>query len=55
MTMIQYTFRLDAKQLEALQEEYAQTYSEHRLSFNAWAVKRMVNSSSKPPAPGALE
>ena len=40
--MIQITLRLPPETLKALRDEHAQTYPEHRLSFNAWLLARLT-------------
>lgn len=39
------TLRLDVDDLARLKEQHAQTYAAHRLSFNAWAVGRLMQPS----------
>jgi hypothetical protein len=36
------TLRLPQETLEKLRDEHARTYPEHRLSFNAWLLKRVL-------------
>ena len=38
------TIRLPEALWDSLHEEYAQTYPTHRLSMNAWLVKRLEES-----------
>lgn len=37
-----WTLRIATAKLDTLREEYATTYPEHRLSLNAWALKRLL-------------
>ena len=38
--------RMPQALMKELREEYAQTYAEHRLSFNAWLLVRITDPSS---------
>jgi len=44
--MKQWTIRIPEALFAQLKERHAQTYPEHRLSFNAWLV-RLIESSLK--------
>jgi hypothetical protein len=39
---VTYSLRLTRAQLEAAKDLHARTYPEHRLSFNAWALRRLL-------------
>ena len=36
------TLRMPKEVLAMLKQEYANTYPQHRLSFNAWAVQKLT-------------
>lgn len=39
--MAKVTWRIPDELLEALKDQHADTFDEHRLSFNAWVVAQL--------------
>lgn len=44
MTLKQWTLRIDEDLLRRLKDRHAQTYPQHRLSFNAFLTKILADA-----------
>lgn len=40
--IVSVNVRMTESEREALRDEYSKTYDAHRLSFNAWLVRRLL-------------
>ena len=45
--MTRYSFNFPTAQFTALKDEHARTYPQHRQSFNAWILARLIAATPK--------